>query len=50
MSIEQLAETAQAMVAPGKGIIAIDESPTTSAKRRQIVELDNKEENPRAYR
>ena len=35
MSIEQLAETAQAMVAPGKGIIAIDESTTTIAKRFQ---------------
>ncbi|HEY5804101.1 MAG TPA: class I fructose-bisphosphate aldolase, partial [Lysobacter sp.] len=33
MSIEQLAETAQAMVAPGKGIIAIDESTSTIAKR-----------------
>ncbi|HEX2595555.1 MAG TPA: class I fructose-bisphosphate aldolase, partial [Luteimonas sp.] len=29
MSIEQLAETAQAMVAAGKGIIAIDESNNT---------------------
>lgn len=29
MSIEQLAETARAMVAPGKGIIAIDESTNT---------------------
>ena len=36
MSIEQLAETAQAMVAPGKGIIAIDESTTTIAKRLMI--------------
>ena len=33
MSIEQLAETAQAMVAAGKGIIAIDESNNTIAKR-----------------
>jgi fructose-bisphosphate aldolase class 1 len=31
MSIEQLAETAQAMVAAGKGIIAIDESTHTIA-------------------
>ena len=50
MSIEQLAETAQAMVAPGKGIIAIDESTTTIAKRFQGVGIENTEENRRAYR
>ena len=50
MSIEQLAETAQAMVAAGKGIIAIDESNATIAKRFQSVGVDNSEENRRAYR
>lgn len=50
MSIEQLAETAQAMVAPGKGIIAIDESTATIAKRFAGVGIDNTEENRRAYR
>jgi fructose-bisphosphate aldolase class I len=50
MSIEQLAETAQAMVAPGKGIIAIDESTNTIAKRFAGVGIDNTEENRRAYR
>jgi fructose-bisphosphate aldolase class I len=50
MSIEQLAETAQAMVAAGKGIIAIDESTSTIAKRFQGVGIDNNEENRRAYR
>lgn len=50
MSIEQLAETAQAMVAPGKGIIAIDESTSTIAKRFAAVGIDNIEENRRAYR
>ena len=50
MSIEQLAETAQAMVAPGKGIIAIDESSNTIAKRFAAVGIDNTEENRRAYR
>jgi fructose-bisphosphate aldolase, class I len=50
MSIEQLAETAQAMVAPGKGIIAIDESNTTIAKRFAGVGIENSEENRRAYR
>jgi len=50
MSIEQLAETARAMVAPGKGIIAIDESSATCAKRFAGVGIDNTEENRRAYR
>ena len=50
MSIEQLAETAQALVAPGKGIIAIDESTTTIGKRFAAVGIDNSGENRRAYR
>ena len=44
MSIEQLAETAQAMVAAGKGIIAIDESNNTIAKRFEAVGIPNSEE------
>ena len=50
MSIEQLAETALAMVASGKGIIAIDESTGTIAKRFAGVGIENTEENRRAYR
>ncbi|MGV8940485.1 MAG: class I fructose-bisphosphate aldolase [Lysobacter sp.] len=50
MSIEQLAETAQAMVAPGKGIIAIDESNGTIKKRFDGVGIECTEENRRAYR
>lgn len=50
MSIEQLAETAQAMVAKGKGIIAIDESTGTIGKRFEQVGIPNNEENRRAYR
>lgn len=50
MSIEQLAETARAMVAPGKGIIAIDESTGTIAKRFAAVGIENTEANRRAYR
>ncbi len=50
MSIEQLADTARAMVAPGKGIIAIDESTATIAKRFEGVGIPNNEENRRAYR
>ncbi|TCT23436.1 class I fructose-bisphosphate aldolase [Thermomonas haemolytica] len=50
MSIEQLAETARAMVAPGKGIIAIDESTSTIAKRFAAVGVEDTEANRRAYR
>ena len=50
MSIEQLAETALAMVAPGKGIIAIDESTTTIGKRFAAVGIENTEDHRRAYR
>jgi fructose-bisphosphate aldolase, class I len=50
MSIEQLAEIARAMVAPGKGIIAIDESNSTIAKRFAGVGIENSEEHRRAYR
>lgn len=50
MSIEQLAETALAMVAPGKGIIAIDESNATIARRFEGVGIPNSEEQRRAYR
>ena len=50
MSIEQLAETARAMVAPGTGIIAIDESSSTCKKRFDGVGIESTEENRRAYR
>ena len=50
MSIDQLAETARAMVAPGKGIIAIDESSATCKKRFDGVGIESTEENRRRYR
>lgn len=50
MSIDQLHETALAMVAPGKGIIAIDESNATIKKRFEAVGIECSEENRRAYR
>ena len=50
MSIEDLADIALAMVAPGKGIIAIDESTATIAKRFASVGVENSEEHRRAYR
>src|SRR6476619_3682124 len=50
MSIEQLADTAQAVVAAAINIIAIDESNNTIAKRFEGVGIPNSEENRRAYR
>ncbi|MEZ5464255.1 MAG: class I fructose-bisphosphate aldolase [Lysobacteraceae bacterium] len=50
MSIDQLEDIARAMVAPGKGIIAIDESTATIAKRLASVKVENTEEHRRAYR
>jgi fructose-bisphosphate aldolase class I len=50
MSIEDLESIAQAMVASGKGIIAIDESTNTIKKRFDSVGIENTEENRRAYR
>lgn len=50
MSIDQLESVAQAMVAPGKGIIAIDESTGTIKKRFDAVGVESSEETRRAYR
>jgi fructose-bisphosphate aldolase class I len=50
MSIEDLESIAQAMVAPGKGIIAIDESNSTLKKRFDAVGVECSEEHRRAYR
>jgi fructose-bisphosphate aldolase class I len=50
MSIEQLEEIAQAMVAEGKGIIAIDESNSTCKKRFDGVGIECTEETRRDYR
>jgi fructose-bisphosphate aldolase class I len=50
MSIEDLESVALAMVAPGKGIIAIDESTNTIKKRFEAVGIECTEENRRAYR
>jgi len=50
MSIETLAETARAMVAPGKGILAIDESTSTISRRFEAVGVPSNEANRRAYR
>ena len=47
MALEQVA---QAMVAPGKGILAADESTGTIAKRFDNIKTENTEDNRRAYR
>src|SRR5436309_2449995 len=50
MNTNDLEGTALALVAPGKGILAADESTPTIAKRFKSIELDCTEENRRAYR
>lgn len=50
MNVEILARTAAAMVAEGKGILAIDESTGTCRKRFDSVGIECTEENRRAYR
>ncbi len=45
-----LAETARALVAPGKGILAADESTGTIKKRFESIGVANTEDNRRAYR
>ena len=47
---EQMAQTAAAMVAEGKGILAIDESLPTIKKRFDTINVESTEENRRAYR
>jgi fructose-bisphosphate aldolase, class I len=50
MDPHDLAATARAVVAPGKGILAADESSGTIEKRFKSVEVSSTEEHRRAYR
>ncbi len=50
MSAAELEATATAMVAKGKGILAIDESTPTIKKRFDTINLESNVENRRAYR
>src|SRR5882672_3310791 len=50
MSDHNLAATAQAMVAPGKGILAADESVATISKRFAALGIESTFESRRAYR
>ena len=50
MRIEQLEKIARDMVAPGKGILAADESTGTIKKRFDGIQVESTTENRRAYR
>ncbi len=50
MNTTELERTAQALVAPGKGILAADESSGTIKRRFDTIQLVSTEENRRAYR
>ena len=50
MDTKLMTETARAMVAPGKGLLAADESAGTAKKRFDTVNVESTEENRRAYR
>src|SRR6201993_506442 len=50
MSHTELHETARALVAEGKGLLAADESTSTIKKRFDKIGLESTEEHRRAYR
>jgi fructose-bisphosphate aldolase, class I len=50
MADKALEVTARALVAPGKGILAADESDGTIKKRFDSIQVDSTEENRRGYR
>src|SRR5512134_210485 len=50
MDIQQISTIAKAMVAKGKGILAIDESSGTCQKRFDALKIECTEENRRKYR
>ena len=50
MDEQRLVDTARAMVAPGRGILAADESTGTIKKRFDSISVESTEENRRAYR
>jgi fructose-bisphosphate aldolase class I len=50
MDRKALTETAEALVAKGKGILAADESSPTIKKRFDSIQVESTEENRRAYR
>ena len=47
---DELIKTAREIAAPGKGILAADESTGTIGKRFDQIQVENTEANRRAYR
>src|SRR3990172_1456744 len=50
MNVGELEAVARSLVAPGKGILAADESAPTIEKRSKAIDVPSTEENRRAYR
>ena len=50
MTVDELVVTARALVAPGKGILAADESSGTITKRFASIDVESTQEHRRAYR
>jgi fructose-bisphosphate aldolase class I len=50
MNLAELNKVAEAMVAPGRGILAADESSGTIKKRFDAISVENSEDNRRDYR
>lgn len=50
MDLASMTDTARALVAPGKGILAADESTQTIEKRLRSIDLESTEERRREYR
>ena len=48
MTADELAATASTLVAPGKGILAADESSGTIKKRFDSIDVESTEDNRRA--
>ena len=50
MNLDELESVARSLVAPGRGILAADESAPTIEKRFKAIDVPSTEENRRAYR
>jgi len=50
MNLDQLTQVAEAMVQPGKGILAADESSSTIKKRFDVIGVESTADNRRDYR
>jgi fructose-bisphosphate aldolase, class I len=50
MNLDELNKVANAMVMPGKGILAADESTSTIKRRFDAISVENTEDNRRDYR